>query len=51
MTEEAEDDSSADEVALFERYRSKGEISDRDEIFNRYSGVVDIVVRKFLRSG
>ena len=51
MTEEAEDDSSADDIALFESYRAKGEVADRDQIFSRYSGVVDIVVRKFLRSG
>lgn len=51
MTEEAEDDSSADDIALFESYRARGEVADRDQIFSRYSGVVDIVVRKFLRSG
>lgn len=51
MSHEAEDDKCVDEVALFEAYRADGDILIRDEIFSRYQGVVDIVVRKFFRSG
>jgi RNA polymerase sigma-B factor len=51
MEEGGRDDELEEEKALFEAYRSSGDVATRDLIFSRFQGRVDSVVRTFSRSG